>query len=294
MDDLYKYNCIECNYKTNRKDNYNKHKLTKKHIKNTVQIPMIECPDYMCICGKKYVYSRGMERHQRNCKLFFESDNKNNQEQLIKAIENTNNEIKKLHETVNKQNSQISTLSQGNTIIHNTANITNNNKFNIQLFLNQECKNAKNLEELATSVSFTFDELESVPNIGLANSISNAVVTAINGMKLTERPIHCTDKKRATLYIKNGDKWSKDIDHQEMQKTIHMISQFQNCAFKKWIDENDTKLTWNEDLQNQYLKMSEHITYNYLKHRENVAKKVTNKVAEQTYLGETDELSIED
>ena len=118
-----------------------------------------------------------------------------------------------------------------NGIINNSNNnINSNNKtFNLQVFLNEDCKDAMNITDFVNSINLQLSDLESVGKLGYVEGISNIIIKNLSAMDVTKRPVHCTDPKRETIYIKDGDVWEKDDDdNKKLRKMIRSVA-FRNC-----------------------------------------------------------------
>ena len=122
---------------------------------------------------------------------------------------------------------------------NNTTTTNNNNQFNLQMFLNEDCKNALNIKDFVNSLQLSINDLTNTGKLGYVDGISRIFVNALNGMDITERPIHCTDIKRETVYIKDADKWEKeDSDTSKLKKTIRDIENKNLQMIPKWQEEN--------------------------------------------------------
>ena len=125
-----------------------------------------------------------------------------------------------------EQNKTILELSKNNSITNNSHYTNSNNKsFNLNFFLNETCKNAMNITDFVDSLQLQLSDLEKVGEIGYIEGISNIIIKNLNALDVTERPIHCTDKKRETMYIRDEDKWEKEDDkHEKMHKMVKKIA----------------------------------------------------------------------
>jgi len=178
---------------------------------------------FTCNCGKIYKYDSGYYRHKKFC-----SKEKNMQ------YENTEIPEKELIMMLLKQNSKL--IEQNAELVkngvHNTTNSHNNshNKtFNLQFFLNETCKDAMNIMDFVDSIKLQLSDLERVGEIGYIEGISNIITTNLNALDVTQRPIHCTDKKREVLYIKDEDKWEKEDEAKnKIRKVIKRVAN-KNC-----------------------------------------------------------------
>ena len=224
-----KFYCGKCLYECSRKFNWNKHLLTAKHIQETQGDTFVAKSSntlfYSCkFCNKEYLSRNGLWKHKKTC---FEqkSDHDNmSTKQLILLMIQQNNKVQDALIEMSKQISTTNNITNNNKNSNN--NITTNNSFNLQFFLNETCKNAMNITDFANSIKLQLTDLISVGELGYVEGISNIIVKKLNALDITERPVHCTDKKRETIYIKDADKWEKDEDDKKLKKFI------KNIAFK--------------------------------------------------------------
>jgi len=221
--------CENCDYFTCKKSSYDKHNLTVKHQKATNGNKMVtngnqklqKVAQYHCICGKIYNYRSGLSRHKYSCK----------------GIENiiVNNEVQKLEEICDKdlivmlikQSSEmLEVIKNGTHHTNNSHNNHSNNKtFNLQFFLNETCKNAMNIMDFVDSIQLQLSDLENVGKLGYVEGISNIITSNLKALDVTQRPVHCTDKKREVLYVKDEDKWEKeDADKIKLRKMIKRVA----------------------------------------------------------------------
>ena len=232
------YNCENCDFNTYNKNDFNRHNKTKKHLFNASQcfsIQNTQKNSYECNCGKIYKDNSGLWRHKKKCEI------KNNQENITITVEEEppgeNNQYstdlilellkqnQEFKELILEQNKQMLELSKDRNITNNNNNITqnNNNKFNLNVFLNETCKDALNLSDFLESLILTLTDFENFGPLGYCGGISNILVKGLNQLDISKRPIHCSDLKREVIHIKNNDTWHKDEDKQQMIKAIKAI-----------------------------------------------------------------------
>jgi len=220
-----KYFCKKCEYITDNKKDFKKHSLTPKHqnlINETIlkqKIPKNpqKSPNLSCYCGKIFNSRTSLWRHKKIC-----------QQEIIDTL-NKNNANNKLPDTdlimmLVKQNSELFEVIKNGTN-NNSYNTNSNNKtFNLNLFLNETCKDAMNIMDFIDSIKLQLSDLEKVGEIGYVNGISDIIVKQLNALEVEKRPVHCTDKKREILYVKDENKWEKeDDDKLKLRKAIKRV-----------------------------------------------------------------------
>ena len=224
------YFCEVCDYKTVRKSSYDDHLLSRKHNKSMFVNQNLQkiCNEFICQkCNKKYKDNSGLWRHKKKCNgsdfVDVEQNNetiiqKNNSEkdELINYLIKENQEFKNLIlEIVKKDTYQVT---------NNTTTNSHNKAFNLNFFLNETCKDAMNIMDFVESIKLQVSDLESVGELGYVEGISNIIVKNLNALDVTQRPVHCTDKKRETIYIKDDNKWEKDEEQKKMHKMIKKVA----------------------------------------------------------------------
>jgi len=221
-----KFYCETCDYGTCRKSNYDEHLLTAKHKKSTFSnlcqpnFQQIQQSKFTCEnCNKEYKDKSGLWRHNKKCS---EPQNSNKSpeisQELILTIIKQNSE---LQNTIIEMSKNINTTNS-----HNNTNNTNshNKTFNLQFFLNETCKDAMNITDFVDSIKLQLNDLINVGEIGYVEGLSNIITKNLNALDITQRPVHCTDKKREVLYVKDENKWEKeDEDKNKIRKVIKRV-----------------------------------------------------------------------
>jgi hypothetical protein len=248
--------CDSCQYKTDNKKDYAKHLSTSKHKKTQngiileiMEIPKI--PNFECECGKKFITQSGIWKHNKKCVTHTSSNNNTNNTNTT-MINTLVNENKTLKEFMHEQNQDFKTLilellkkETMNTINNNINNINNinnncNNKsFNLNFFLNEQCKDALNINEFVESIKMNLSDLEEFANLGYADGVSKIFVKGINALGVHLRPIHCSDSKREVIYIKDNDEWIKETEDKSLIKNAIKKVAFKNIKqINEWVKEN--------------------------------------------------------
>jgi hypothetical protein len=181
-------------------------------------------------CSKNYKSRVGLWKHNKVC-----LDEKQTSENFNKPFELTHETIMNIikqnsefQQMLLEQNKTIIDLSKNNSITNNTNNSHNNShnkSFNLQFFLNETCKNAMNITDFVNSLQLQISDLEKVGEIGYVEGISNIIIKKLNALDVTLRPVHCTDKKRETMYVKDENKWEKEDDNKtKLHKMVRKVS----------------------------------------------------------------------
>jgi hypothetical protein len=208
------YICKTCDFNTYNKKDYTRHINTIKHIKANSQwgsIQNTQFTHYHCACGKKYVDNSGLWRHKKKCNMNEHTKNPDKKDELINYLIKENQEFKNLILEIVKKDT-----TTNNNITTNSHNKT----FNLQLFLNETCKDAMNIMDFVDSLKLQLSDLENVGKIGFVEGISNIIVKNLNSLDETKRPIHCTDSKREVMYVKDEDKWEKENEDKKKLRTV--------------------------------------------------------------------------
>jgi hypothetical protein len=224
------FECKYCHYLTLRKSQYVRHLSTDKHKNesnetNETKMKQKSSEKFQCFCGK-YLNSRtSLWRHKKTC------NSKNYDTLEVNSYEPTDKELIMLlikeHTKIVEQNSEILEVIKNGTNNTNSHNINNshNKTFNLQFFLNETCKDAMNITDFVDSIKLQLSDLENVGKVGYVEGISNIITTNLKALDVTQRPVHCTDKKREVLYIKDENKWEKeDEDKKRLRKAIKRVA----------------------------------------------------------------------
>jgi len=225
-----KYYCETCDYYTFRKSQYDRHLSTDKHFKNNKstiinqKVPK-DLLAFECICGKKYKDKSGLWRHKKKCTKKEEiKDNEPSDKDLIMLLIKENAELK---------NMMMDVIKNGT---NNTNNINSHNKtFNLQVFLNETCKDAMNIMDFVDSIKIQLSDIESIGELGYVNGMSKLIIKHLNALDENMRPVHCSDQKRDSLYVKDKNVWEKeDPENKKIKKAIKYISHKNICAIPEW------------------------------------------------------------
>ena len=311
------YICEDCDYSSNRKSHYQRHLTTDKHkIVTNSYAPVLKSTKplmHSCMCGKSYKYRQSLYNHKKQCKKYQDSlENSKNSEntQLCKYIDDNNDydNIDNIDENaiITQENSQKYTSmimkvikdnkefketliaenkalrEQISELIPQIGNTTNNIKqrFNIQVFLNEKCKDALSIDEFINKLEISMKNLLTTRDKGLDQGVSNIIIDNMNKLSIYERPIHCTDKKRETVYVKN-DEWRKDENREEVNRLLKQTEFKQMQNIKQWTDEHPGYAD-DDQLSKEYINLVMKCTSSI----ESCKDKVIKKVCDNVYLTE--------
>jgi hypothetical protein len=230
-----KFYCNFCDYGTSKKSSYDDHLFTLKHKKSTIvneNLPKT-CSDVICeICGKKYKDKSGLWRHNKKC---FKKEEKEDEKEKNEEI-NEEPTDKELIMLLIKENSELKNMMM-EVIKNGTNNTTNshNKTFNLQVFLNETCKDAMNIMDFVDSIKIQLSDIESIGELGYVNGMSKLIIKHLNALDENMRPVHCSDPKRDSLYVKDKNVWEKeDPENKKIKKAIKYISNKNICALPEW------------------------------------------------------------
>ena len=222
------HHCDLCDYNTLKIRDFKKHLQTLKHQNRenealVTDLSLKVAKNLQCICGISFYNRTTLWRHKKKCNF----ENKINED--INEEDNSLSD-KDLIIMLVKQNTELMDMLKNNTTTqanHNTNSLNNNNNktFNLQFFLNETCKDAMNIMDFVDSIKLQLSDLEKLGEIGYAQGISNIITTNLKALDVTQRPVHCTDKKRETMYIKDEDKWEKEDENKpNLRKAIKRVA----------------------------------------------------------------------
>jgi len=305
------FRCETCDFNTSNKCNYLKHLDTRKHktlTKVDTNLAKNATPTYDCLCGKSYKHRQSLYSHKKVClksvngetevseTKVSEIDVNKNVNEIINNANEINNDFKDLVCKMMIENNEIKTMlikenqelrsqikelipkvGSNNSVTNNNNNI--NNKFNIQIFLNEQCKDAINIKDFIESIKISLQQLEQIQNKGLVEGLATAILENIGRLSLYERPIHCTDIKRETLYIKHDDIWEKDETKQNIKKAIKELSHKPYSTLKEWLDNNPNYMD-DENKQNYFIQATRCLGQKC----ESIDTKVIKKICINTYI----------
>jgi hypothetical protein len=217
------FHCVFCDFNTSKKTDYERHCSTRKHKNNVSTTLDNKKADkkYTCeCCGKEYNDRAGLWRHKKKCvdkNTYFINEVEKSPEICDKDL---------IVMLIKQSSEMLEVIKNGTHHTNNSHNNHSNNKtFNLQFFLNETCKNAMNIMEFVDSIQLQLSDLENVGKLGYVEGISSIITSNLKALDVSQRPVHCTDKKREVLYVKDEDKWEKEDEEKiKLRKMIKRIA----------------------------------------------------------------------
>jgi len=302
--------CEICDFSCGKKFNYEKHLSTRKHINNDISLhkkcEIEQIKKYKCECGKEYNHRQGLYTHKKKCKSIEQAnihitqsesittasvsgasinDSSNN---IIELLINENKDFKNIILELVKTNNELQKqmidvcqkIQPGNTNIHtNSHNNSHNKTFNLQVFLNEECKDAMNMSEFINSIEIKVSDLENMGKLGYVEGMSNIIIKQLNDTDMYKRPVHCSDAKRETLYVKEENKWEKDTQEtKQMLKAVRGVDKKNYKLLTTWKDTHPKCMESKSNQSDDYMKVVSKVMDGDEENINKVIKKVAKQV----------------
>ena len=255
------FSCDCCDYKCSKNSEFIKHLLTAKHIRNASGNAKNPDNEFTCkICDKKYKSRKGLWGHNKICNPITKTEPQEN----VIIQQNSPEEIKMLtsmmvefmkHSTILQQQMIDMCKINTNTISNSTIN-SHNKTFNLQFFLNEQCKDAMNITDFANSFDLQLSDLETVGELGYVEGITKIIVDKLNSMDIYKRPMHCSDAKREIIYVKDENVWTKEEkDNPKLRQAIKNVS-FRNMKLVyNWSNEYPESKDSESKLNDKYMQL---------------------------------------
>ena len=275
-----KFVCKICDFSCSKQSEYNRHETTRKHVKannlannanakNTENADIKKNKKFNCeYCNTLFKHLSSLSRHRKKCKknqeIICDDNNKNENEnitnlamEIIKSnveLQKQNSELQKQNNELQKQVLDVCKNMQPSMI--NSHNNSHNNTFNLQFFLNEQCKDAMNITDFVNSLTLQLGDLEKIGSLGYVNGISSIIIKELKGLDVTKRPVHCSDAKRETLYIKDEDKWEKECpENAKIKKAIRTVEKKNINLISEWTEEHPSFIDSSSSENDDYLKI---------------------------------------
>jgi hypothetical protein len=241
------YECINCDFICSKKGDYSRHLSTQKHLRlqNTTNFTSNQ---FICeTCNKVYKHHSSLWKHSKTCEI----KKSNHSPELIVELVKQNQEFKQM---LVEQNAKIIELSSKPTYMNSNNN--NKTKFNLNFFLNEQCKDALNITDFVDSLKLSLTDLENTGKYGFVQGISQIFIRGLKELDIYKRPIHCSDLKRETIYVKDQNVWEKENEERiKLYKTIHQIANKNVNQITSWMMENPNCSDYYSKKNDQYLQI---------------------------------------
>ena len=310
-----KFICDNCDFKCCKLSNYNSHLLTNKHIANTSGnkgdvIKISEPKILICDkCNKKYNSRNGLWKHKKNCNNETNNETENTildaSSNEIKVLTNlvielvkNNTELQKQTSELQKQNQDFQKQNQdfqkqttelqkqmidvcqkiqpGNTVINTNSH---NKTFNLQVFLNEECKDAMNMSDFINSIEIKISDLVNIGKLGYVEGMSNIIIKQLNDTDINKRPVHCSDAKRETLYVKEENKWEKETQEtKQMLNAVRGVNKKNYQILNTWKETHPKCMDSKSNQSDEYMKVVSKVMDGDVENINKVIKKVAKEV----------------
>jgi len=275
------FDCKICDYTTSKKFNMTKHLLTPKHKKVALiaeKVAESSSKIYKCICGNEYKYMSGLCKHKKLCtyKETELKENENEEEQtlviyegsqmpannalILQVIKDNKDMMTEIMGLVAKTLAVTSSITNNNTMINNNNNTTNNKQFNLNVYLNETCKDAMNMEDFIKEIKITNKDIDDMGALGFSQSVANIIVREIGKVDETKRPFHCLDKKREMFCIKEKGEWIKDTSENKLMKGL--VAKIAQNEFRYMLEWKKANPGWDNPLNKKhddYIKITKNL-----------------------------------
>ena len=264
------FRCEFCNFKCSKLSEWNRHISTAKHkmLTNVDKKTPKNATAFICSCGKVYKQRQGLSRHKKTCNFINKEEEKKEEEEEEKEDEKEEEEkqdnpndptykdllIKAMKDMSEMRKEMVNMMPLIGNNNNNTT--TTNNTFNLQFFLNNDCKDALNITDFIDSLRLQLNDLEYTTDNGHVKGITNIFQTALSNMEETKRPMHCTDLKRETLYIKDNDEWQVDEDKEIIKEAVEKVTNKNISNTSKWLEKYPEHADPNSKDFEKYVKMT--------------------------------------
>jgi len=265
----FKYECEKCNLKTNNKKDFVKHQNTAKHLKppsgdingdgGDKTVAALQCNN----CSKIYSSRNGLWKHKKKCNYEEPHAEKNVAPpdiafftNLVLEVVKNNSELQKQNQDFQKQMLEMYKTTSTSITNNNNNSHSYNKTFNLQFFLNEQCKDAMNIMDFVDSMTLEFSDLEDVGKLGYVEGISNIIIRKLNELDVYKRPIHCSDGKREIMYVKDENVWEKENStYDRLRKAIKYITKKNGDMMIPWSKEHPACMNTSHPLNDVYIQI---------------------------------------
>ena len=259
------FHCQFCDFLSSKKSNYNKHLLTRKHqTLTTLTTKEKKKPTHICAyCEREYRSREGLWHHKKKCTPPFNPNEPGENEvkfltNLVLEIVKNNNDLQKQNHELQQQVIEVckKTTAAATTSHKSIISNSHNKTFNMQFFLNEQCKDAMNIMDFVDSMTLEFADLEEVGKLGYVEGISNIIIRKLNALDIHKRPIHCSDAKREIMYVKDDNIWAKENStNDRIRKAIKHITKKNGDLMIPWSQKHPSCMNIEHRLNDVYVQI---------------------------------------
>jgi hypothetical protein len=263
------FHCKSCDFACFKQSDYNRHIMTSKHLKANKDIEYAITHHLCTICSHNFKHASSLSRHKKKCILEQEPEPPKKQklyekDDIVDVLMKENLDFKNIILDLVKSNTDLQkqmleVCKNGNTNITNNNNgpmNSHNKTFNLQFFLNEQCKDAMNIMDFVDSMTLEFSDLEDVGKLGYVEGISNIIIRKLNEMDIYKRPIHCSDGKREIMYVRDDNVWEKENNtYDKIRKAIKRVTFKNSSMLVPWSKEHPQCMNTQHHLNDVYVKM---------------------------------------
>lgn len=272
---IEKFYCELCDFKSSKKGDYSRHLTTRKHIKLTdanldanftkkkltSKTEIEELNKFICECGSSFSHKSSLSRHKKICldvvptQVSVNEPKPTNETISVDQFVDVVNKCVKLSEDNQALTKKVIELAEKPNVVNNTQNV--NNVFNLNVFLNENCKDALNLTDFVKNLKLQLEDLENMGKLGFVDGMSNIIIKGLEELDIEKRPIHCTDARRDVLYIKENDTWEKDktVTTEKISNAMEDIKKKNVVQMKEWVEKYPAAKTGGSQKGDEYHKI---------------------------------------
>ena len=255
--------CKKCDFTCCKQSNYDFHLLTRKHQMDDAggqkdyKFTQQNAVDFVCECGKEYSHRQGLYAHKKKCTKDTETKPApEHSDSDIKLLTNLVLEVVKSHADLQKQMFDVCKNSNSTSNSHNNHTNSHNKTFNLQFFLNEQCKDAMNIMDFVNTFQLQFSDFERIGEVGYVEGISKIIIDKLNEMDIYKRPIHCSDAKREIMYVKDKDVWEKEnATNSKIRLAVRHITKKNSDMVRPWLIKHPGALDSDHHLNDNYQAM---------------------------------------
>jgi len=254
--------CEKCDYITSKQSEWNRHITTRKH-KNIDKCLQEKSHKLTCVCGNKYKYRQSLSVHRKTCIKYNSEENniicdteEKEGKDTLSLLKNEQTDLKNIILELVKSNTELQKQMLDVCKNNNTTINSHNKTFNMQVFLNEKCKDAMNIMDFVNSMDLQLSDLEELGELGYVEGISRQMIRKLSELDVYKRPIHCSDLKRETIYVRDNGVWEKEnITYDKLRKAIKYVTAKNGYLLEPWRDAHPQCMNTQHPLNDVYVQI---------------------------------------